>query len=89
MRITVVLQGASNDKEAFQTAVRMAAREGGSVRVVLAGACTREVFEKHLDFVLWDVRERLKLTAPAIDVEVPLDQFSVAVEEVQVGSTGS
>ncbi|HLG70919.1 MAG TPA: hypothetical protein VK009_10890 [Chloroflexota bacterium] len=89
MRITVVLQGAPNDKEAFQAAVRMAAREGAKVRVVLGGQCSREMFEKHLDFVLWDVRERLRLTAPRIDVEVPLDRFSVAVEEVHAGSARS
>jgi len=89
VRITVVLQGAPNDKEAFQAAVRMAAREGAKVRVVLGGQCSREMFEKHLDFVLWDVRERLRLTAPRIDVEVPLDRFSVAVEEVHAGSARS
>ena len=89
MRITVVLQGASNDKDAFQTAARMAAREGARVRVVLGGQCTREMFEKHLDFVLWDVRHRLGLNAPPIDVEAPLDRFSVVVEEERIGSTSS
>ncbi|MDE3074060.1 MAG: hypothetical protein KGJ86_01410 [Chloroflexota bacterium] len=77
MRITVVLKGAPNDKEAFQAAVRMAARQQGQVRVVLAGQSNREEFEKHLDFVLWDVRERLKLPVPPIVLESRLDRFEL------------
>jgi hypothetical protein len=71
--ISIVLSEASNDKEAFQTAVRMAARERASVGVVLSAGCSREMFEKHLDFVLWDVRERLRLAAPEIRLEPGLD----------------
>ena len=67
----------------------MAARESANVRVVLGGSCTRETLEKHLHFVLWDVRERLGLKAPPIDVEAPLERFSLGVEEVRSGSASS
>jgi hypothetical protein len=73
MRITVVLKGELNDKDTFQTAVRLAARENGSVRVILGPDCSREKYEMHLHFVLWDVRERLRLPPPEITLEVPLD----------------
>jgi hypothetical protein len=80
--ITVLLGGDENDKATFQTAVRMAAREGASVRVVLGPNCSRETYEKHLDFVLWDVRTRLGLTAPEITFEWPLEAVQLqAVEE--------
>ncbi len=83
MNITVVLSGAPNDKEALQTAVRMAACESGQVRVVVARDCTREQIERHLDFVLWDVRERLKLPPPSITVESKLDSFSLGVRQME------
>ncbi|HEX6513741.1 MAG TPA: hypothetical protein VF157_15665 [Chloroflexota bacterium] len=71
-RISVVLNGAANDKQAFQSAVRMAAREGAKVRVVLGQGCTHEMYERHLDFVLWDVTQRLRLQAPEITLETSL-----------------
>jgi len=80
-RITVVLNGADNDKKAFQTAVRMAAREKAAVRVVLGPGCSREMFEKHLHFMLWDVKARLGLPAPTVDVETRLDVVDLQTVE--------
>jgi hypothetical protein len=80
-RISVVLNGDDNDKLAVQTAVRLAAREQAQVRVFLGTACSLEIYEKHLDFVLWDVQERLRLAAPEVTVVSPLD--AVAVAEMQ------
>ncbi len=74
MHITVVLKGDTNDKDAFQTAIRMASRERGTVRVVLGPDCSREKYEMHLHFVLWDVRERLRLPPPEVTLEVPFDE---------------
>ncbi len=68
-RVGVVLSGAPNDKDTLVAAVQMAARERVPLRVALSQGCTREMLEKHLDFALWDVRERLKLLAPEIQVE--------------------
>ena len=80
-RISVVLNGSDNDKVAFQAAVRMAARERASVRVSLGSGCSHDMFEKHLDFVLWDVKQRLGLEPPAVELEVRLDAFSVKALE--------
>lgn len=85
MRITVVLHGAENDKDAFQTAVRMAARSGCAVHVVLSGGCSPEQFEKHLHFVLWDVTERLGLTSPAITCERRVLDSTLELVEAQAG----
>ena len=84
-RLTVVLQGAANDKETFQSTVRMAAREGAPVRVVLGPNCSCEAYEKHLDFVLWDVQQRLGLPAPDIILESALSEADIQLHEV-VGS---
>ena len=83
--MTVVLQGAPNDKDAFQSAVRMAAREGALVRVVLGPNCSREMYQKHLDFVLWDVQQRLRLPAPEIILESALPEADIQLHEA-VGS---
>ena len=64
----------------------MAAREGAAVHVVLAGECTRETFEKHLDFALRDVRERLELLPPPVDVECRRDRLSVEREQTRRGA---
>ena len=92
-RITVVLNGAGNDKETLQASVRMAAREGAQVRVVLGAHCSRETCEKHLDFVLWDVQERLQLAAPAVYVESPArdpgERVSEPSAEVAAASAGA
>ncbi|MHB8621259.1 MAG: hypothetical protein ACYDAG_17130 [Chloroflexota bacterium] len=69
MAIMVVLKGAENDKDAVQTAVRMGARERQPVRIIIAGECTMAMVERHLDFAFWDVRTRLGLAPPAVDVE--------------------
>jgi len=76
-----VLNGADNDKEVFQTAVRMAAREKAAVRVELGPACSREMYEKHLDFVLWDVRDRLCLPPPEVTLQSRVEAFDLGVVE--------
>lgn len=73
-RLGLVLSGASNDKETLLSAVRMAARESARLRIVLADGCSREMCEKHLDFALWDVQERLRLPAPEVTVESRLPE---------------
>jgi hypothetical protein len=80
-RVGVVLGGAGNDKETLLSAVRMAAREGAKLRVVLAAGCSREEAEKHLDFALWDVRVRLQLEPPEIAVESRLSELDLAMTE--------
>ena len=76
-----MLNGAGNDKEVFQAAVRMAAREKAAVRVVLGPGCSREMFEKHLDFMLWDVQARLGLPAPTVVLETRLDAVDLRTVE--------
>jgi hypothetical protein len=80
-RVGVVLSGAENDKDTLVSAVRMAAREGARLRIVLAGDGNREGCEKHLDFALWDVQVRLHLTPPEITIESRLREVAVGLQE--------
>jgi hypothetical protein len=80
-RVGVVLNGAVNDKDILQSAVRVAAREGAKVRVALAPGCTREEFEKHLDFALWDVQHRLGLPAPEVTLEAGPAEVDLEVHD--------
>lgn len=78
-RIGVVLNGASNDKDTLLAVMRTGAREGAAVRITLGPGCTRETCEKHLDFALWDVRQRLGLQAPEVTVESRLAELDVEI----------
>ena len=78
-----MLSGDSNDKDTLVSAVRLAAREGARLRIVLATSTTREACEKHLDFATWDVQQRLHLHPPDVTIESHLPELDLVAEEVQ------
>ncbi len=71
MAISVVVHGDANDKATLQTAVRFAAREHTTVRLVLGEGCSERDLERHLHFCRWDCETRLGLPAPKFVVERP------------------
>ena len=77
-----MLSGTSNDKDTLVSAVRLAARNRAKLRIVLAKGAIREECEKHLDFALWDVRQRLGVNAPEVTIESRLPEFELALEEI-------
>ena len=79
-----MLNGAPNDKDALCSAVRIAAREGAALRVVLSAGCSREAYERHLDFAMWEVRDRLQLVAPEITLETRVSEMDI--QSRQAGS---
>ena len=86
MTTTIVLHGASNDADALRTAVRFAACDGTSLRIVLGEGCSEESLEAVLYVCLHEVRTKLGLRVPEFIIDRRGNPEAVAGNRPPVGA---